>query len=167
MAHPLLQFVRERYAFRCGYCGVSETDVGGLLTIDHYRPLSAGGGDTAHNLVYSCIRCNQYKGAVLSLANDLRSEKHIFQPMHDNISEHISQDDATGMLRGLSPTGLFHIDVLRLNRPALIVNRQRRLLTTLLEARLEQALEENAALQERLARRELYIAYLQERLDGT
>jgi hypothetical protein len=51
-----------------------------------------------------------------------------------------------------------------LNRPALIVHRQRRALAVLLEARLEQALAENKALQERIARRDLYIAYLEERL---
>ena len=26
MAHPGLKAIRERYGFRCGYCGVSETD---------------------------------------------------------------------------------------------------------------------------------------------
>jgi hypothetical protein len=35
MAHPKLQMVRARYAFCCGYCGVSEADVGGELTVDH------------------------------------------------------------------------------------------------------------------------------------
>jgi hypothetical protein len=53
-----------------------------------------------------------------------------------------------------------------LNRPALIVHRQRRYLAVLLEARLEQALMENEALRERLARRDLYIASLEERLMG-
>jgi hypothetical protein len=53
---------------------------------------------------------------------------------------------------------------MRLNRPALVVHRHRRALAVLLEARLEQALAENKALQERIARRDLYIAYLEERL---
>lgn len=65
MAHPRLQIVRERYSNCCGYCGVSETDAGGELTVDHFRPLSAGGDDSDDNLVYACIRCNQYKGILL------------------------------------------------------------------------------------------------------
>jgi hypothetical protein len=63
-----------------------------------------------------------------------------------------------------SPAGRFHIEALRLNRPALVVHRQRRDLAVLLEARLEQALAENKALRERIALRDLYIAYLEERL---
>ncbi len=122
MAHPKLQTVRERYAFCCGYCGVSEADVGGELTVDHFRPVSAGVDHSDENLVYACVRCNQYKGGLLPEATDVARER------------------------------------------ALIVHRQRRYLAVLLEARLEQALTENKALRERMARRELYIAYLEERL---
>jgi DNA-directed RNA polymerase subunit RPC12/RpoP len=64
MAHPRLPTVRERYAFCCGYCGVCEADVGGELTVDHFCPVSAGGDDSDENLVYACVRCNQYKGAL-------------------------------------------------------------------------------------------------------
>jgi len=33
--------LRLRYDHRCGYCGVSETDVGGPLTTDHFQPVHA------------------------------------------------------------------------------------------------------------------------------
>jgi hypothetical protein len=39
----------------------SETDTGGQLTVDHFRPKSKGGNDSLDNLLYCCIRCNQYK----------------------------------------------------------------------------------------------------------
>ena len=71
MAHPRLPTVRERYAFCCGYCGVSEADVGGELTVDHFCPVSAGGDDSDENLVYACVRCNQYKGALRPEATDI------------------------------------------------------------------------------------------------
>jgi hypothetical protein len=58
MAHPRHEEVRERYGRCCGYCGVSETETGGELTIDHFRPVSASGDDSADNLVYACFRCN-------------------------------------------------------------------------------------------------------------
>jgi 5-methylcytosine-specific restriction endonuclease McrA len=53
--------VRRRANFACEFCGASETDVGGQLTIDHFQPKSKGGNDSLENLLYSCIRCNQYK----------------------------------------------------------------------------------------------------------
>ena len=164
MAHPKLQTVRERYAFCCGYCGVSETDVGGELTVDHFRPISAGGDDSDANLVYACVRCNQYKGTLLPEATGRAYERHLLHPLRDDLLAHIREDESTGRLEGLTTTGCFHIIALRLNRQALIVHRQRRYLAVLLEARLAQALAENTALRERLAQRDLYITHLEERL---
>ena len=53
--------VRQNAGFACEFCGVSETDVGGELTIDHFRPISEGGDDQIENLLYCCSRCNLYK----------------------------------------------------------------------------------------------------------
>jgi HNH endonuclease len=161
---PKLQTVRERYAFCCGYCGVSETDVGGELTVDHFRPVSAGGDDSDANLVYACVRCNQYKGALLLEATDLAYAWRLLHPLQDDLGAHIREDESPGRLEGLTATGRFHIAALRLNRPALITHRQRRYLAVLLEARLEQALAENKALREQIAQCDLYITYLEERL---
>ena len=36
MAHPRHEEVRRRYGLRCGYCGVSEAETGGELTVDHF-----------------------------------------------------------------------------------------------------------------------------------
>ncbi len=164
MAHPKLQIVRKRYAFRCGYCGVSETDAGGELTVDHFHPVTAGGDDSDANLVYACVRCNQYKGALLPEATVFAHERRLLHPLRDDLAAHIREDASSGTLEARTPTGRFHITALRLNRPALIIHRQRRYLTALLEARLEQALRENKALEERMAQRDLYIMYLEERL---
>ncbi len=60
-AQQRLQQVRERFGYRCGYCGVAEQEAGALLEIDHYRPLSAGGGEEIENLVYCCPACNRFK----------------------------------------------------------------------------------------------------------
>jgi len=45
VAHPKLNDVRRRYHYRCGYCGVSETDIGGELTVDHFLPPKSGGDE--------------------------------------------------------------------------------------------------------------------------
>ncbi len=89
MAHPKLPAVRERYVFRCGYCGVSEADVGGELTVDHFRPVSAGGDDDDENLVYACVRCNQYKGALSPEATDPAQERRLLHPLRDDRAAHI------------------------------------------------------------------------------
>jgi len=53
--------VRRHANYACEYCGVTETETAGELTIDHYQPQTHGGSDTPDNLVYACHRCNQYK----------------------------------------------------------------------------------------------------------
>jgi 5-methylcytosine-specific restriction endonuclease McrA len=55
--------VRRRAGFACEFCGVSEIDSSGELTIDHFQPASKGGGDDIDNLIYCCARCNAYKQA--------------------------------------------------------------------------------------------------------
>lgn len=55
------QQVRHRAGFACEFCGVTETDTGSELTIDHYQPRARGGDDSLENLIYCCSRCNQYK----------------------------------------------------------------------------------------------------------
>ena len=55
------QSVRVRYDFRCGYCGVSETNIGAEMTADHFLPRIHGGDDSLDNLVYCCHACNEFK----------------------------------------------------------------------------------------------------------
>ena len=53
----IFEAVRARADYACEYCGVTETDAQGLLTIDHFRPISRDGDDDPANLVYACFRC--------------------------------------------------------------------------------------------------------------
>ncbi len=61
ISSSLHQKVRQKADFKCEYCEISETDSGGELTIDHFKPQSQNGGDEENNLVYCCFRCNLYK----------------------------------------------------------------------------------------------------------
>lgn len=48
-----------RDGLACAYCGEAVEGEGGTeLTLDHLRPLSAGGSNAATNLVTACRRCN-------------------------------------------------------------------------------------------------------------
>jgi hypothetical protein len=124
----LRRTVRTLYAFACGYCGVTETEVGAYLTIDHYQPLDAGGSDDIDNLVYACHACNLHKSASWNLANPF-----VLHPLRTDMHMHI-RPLPDGTLQGLTPEGTRHIDVLHLNRAPMVERRKmRRLIESVLE----------------------------------
>ncbi|MCX7925031.1 MAG: HNH endonuclease [Fimbriimonadales bacterium] len=154
-AQQRLQRVRERFSYRCGYCGVAEHEVGALLEIDHYRPLSAGGGEEFENLIYCCPACNRFK-------HDYWSEdesRRLLHPLLDDLSLHL-QELEDGQLAALTPRGALHIELLHLNRASLVklrqirrANQQRRVrwlqIRTEILQLLHESLQEDTFLQER------------------
>jgi len=111
--------VRRRANFACEFCGISETDVGAELTIDHFCPSSKGGYDTLDNLLYSCVRCNQYK---LDYWPAHPGEPMLWNPRLEPASAHFVELD-DGTLHPLTETGIFTLHRLRLNRPPLVEHR--------------------------------------------
>lgn len=140
------QQVREFFQFRCGYCGVSETEYGATLTIDHYQPVSRGGSDERENLVYCCHACNEFKSDHWNPDNPER----ILNPRHDELSLHLRENE-NGEIEGLTATGIFHLTRLHLNRPPLLLQRQIRHRREQWEARM-------VALESRLDRAEAQLA---------
>lgn len=114
-------YVRRRAHFACEYCGVSEVDVGGELTIDHYHPLSKGGDDSPDNLVYCCVRCNQHKGDYWP---EHPGDPPLWNPRRESFSLHLAII-TDGSLLPLTDTGSFTLRRLNLNRPQLIARRRR------------------------------------------
>ena len=128
----LRRTVRILYAFSCGYCGVTEAEVGAYLTIDHYQPRDAGGTDEIANLVYACHACNLHKSAAWDAM-----EFPVLHPLHTEMSLHI-QLLPDGKLQGLTPEGIRHIGVLHLNRTPMVERRKMRMLVaTVLEREAE------------------------------
>jgi len=41
--------LRRLFRFCCGYCGVTERDIGAELTVDHFQPRSQGGSHGPEN----------------------------------------------------------------------------------------------------------------------
>lgn len=109
--------IRKRADFACEYCGISETDNGGELTVDHFQPQSKNGGDEEENLVYCCFRCNLYKGDYWA------EDSKLFNPQTDKRDDHFWLSES-GKLYALTETGDFTIKLLRLNRQPLITKRQ-------------------------------------------
>jgi hypothetical protein len=123
VAREDVEFVRARAGFACEYCGVTETDCGGPLTVDHHRPQSHGGTDSPDNLVYCCWRCNLHKAAYWA---STPTEPLLWCP-RDEPREHHLLLLADGRLHACTPIGEFTLARLRLNRPALVAHRARRL----------------------------------------
>ncbi|MGG6264009.1 HNH endonuclease [Leptolyngbya sp. AN03gr2] len=118
----LREQVRQRANCACEFCGVSETDIGAKLTIDHFQPQSREGADTLNNLVYACVSCNQYKQDYW--ATD-ESSPRLWNPREETFSAHfIELED--GQLFTLTETGEFTCKRLRLNRPPLVAHRSMR-----------------------------------------
>lgn len=118
LADDVREHVHRRARFACEFCGVTETDVGGELTIDHFRPISRGGADDLENLIYCCVRCNQYK------ADYWDAKRGLWNPRQESFAAHFLLL-ADGKLYPLTETGALTLDRLRLNRPPLVDYRLR------------------------------------------
>jgi hypothetical protein len=151
--------LRRRYEFHCGYCGVSEMEVGAELTVDHFQPRSRGGRDGPENWVYSCFTCNNHKSDVW--APD--SLQRVLHPLDDPVSEHLAQRP-DGTLMGLTETGRFHIEQLQLNRPPLVARRGSQQRQGELQQSLNEALQRQEELRQRVAALEQAVADAERRL---
>ena len=114
--------VRQRANFACEFCGITEIDTGDSLTIDHFQPKTKGGSDNLANLVYCCMRCNQYKLAYWPLQ---AHETPLWNPRQDTFGQHFLELE-NGLFHPLTVIGEFTINRLRLNRPLLVAYRSRK-----------------------------------------
>lgn len=114
--------VRQRAQGACEFCGVTEADTGGELTIDHFQPRARGGTNTPENLLYCCYRCNQYKADYWPTQPE---DPHLWQPRHEPIERHVLLL-ADGTLYPITAVGAFTLRRLRLNRPPLVAYRVRK-----------------------------------------
>lgn len=111
--------VRVRYDFRCGYCGTHETEVGALLTVDHFHPTIFGGSHTLDNWIYCCDACNRFKSDYWHTS----PRRRLLHPLRDHREEHMVEEAITARWIGTTPRGKFHIERLHLNRPELLRKR--------------------------------------------
>lgn len=113
------RLVRQRASFGCEYCGISEQDAGGELTIDHFQPQARSGTDEPTNLLYCCQRCNQYKADYWP---ENEAAQVLWNPRQERSNEHFVLL-ADGTFYPRTATGTFTIARLRLNRPPLVAHR--------------------------------------------
>lgn len=150
----LRERIRQRANLACEYCGVTEVDTGGLLTLDHFQPQAHGGDDDARNLFYCCHACNSYKADYWPTQP---TDIVLWNPRREPREVHMLAL-ADGMLHPITATGAWTVKRLRLNRPPLVAYRrakqslseERRLLTRYrdLVSLLENLQQQQAALLE-------------------
>lgn len=120
----LQQKNRDHFGECCAYCQTAEFLTATTFEFEHIQPIVAGGQTTFDNLCFACPSCNRYKGTRQIVTTDKGENISLFHPHQQKWSEHfIWSDDGTG-IKSLSLVGKVTIDVLRMNRPALVRVRQ-------------------------------------------
>ena len=113
------RLVRSIYVMRCGYCLLSEAEIGAELTFDHFQPQNAGGSDTVDNLVYACHAYNEFKSEYWGETEDTR----LLHPLRGDLKLYI-REQTDGTFAGISAAGERYIHQLQLNRLPLVLHRQ-------------------------------------------
>jgi len=167
MSHPKLDSVRQKCHYRCAYCGVTEVEAGGQLTVDHYQPVAAGGNDVDENLLYACIRCNQFKHDFWPGSDELARGWRVLHPLLEDLANHYSLNQPTGYLEPSTETGRFHIQLLRLNRPQLVEHRLSNQLHDILLEKIYLQQQQISELQKTIEAQEQYIAMLNQLLSSS
>lgn len=121
--NALKQIVYERAHGCCEYCQTCEANSGQTMQVDHIDPR---GGDVVENLCLSCWNCNSSKHkATLVIDPETGARVPLFNPRTQAWSEHFEWLDGGTRVRGLSPIGRATVTRLKMNRPAMVVARQR------------------------------------------
>lgn len=113
--------LRYDFFYACAYCSMSEFEASAVgFQIDHYLPESKH-PELKHaysNLMWSCATCNGMKSDFEPTNDDRDKGLYIIRIDNEDPSEHIASDEYRVV--GKTSTGSFNIDVLHLNRSALI-----------------------------------------------
>lgn len=117
------ELVQKRANGCCEYCQTCEDNTGQTMQVDHIDP---DGGDGLENLCLSCWNCNNYKRSATSGIDVLTNEiAPLYHPRRHQWNDHFQWIEGATILAGLTPIGRVTIDRLKMNRPAVVIARQR------------------------------------------
>jgi len=111
---------------RCCYCLTSESNSGISMTYDHIYPRSKGGETCLDNVCLACSSCNMSKSDNTE-ALDLSTKEivSLFNPRKQKWSDHFAWTADKTKLEGITPSGRVTVATLRMNRPTIVIARQR------------------------------------------
>jgi hypothetical protein len=123
--NPNYPFVSARARHACEYCHAPEAVFNLPFEVEHVMPQARGGETVEDNLALSCRSCNLYKSDYVRAVDELtRQEVNLFNPRLDTWREHLSIDEETGDIKGLTATGRATISRLRINSVAQVEARK-------------------------------------------
>ncbi len=113
--------IRELFSNCCAYCQTAEHLTATVFEFEHIVPRSAGGSTCFENLCLSCPMCNRYKRDLTSAINPHTTDiVPLFNPQKDLWIDHFAWNDDHTEVVGLTDVGIAMIDMLHMNRPAMI-----------------------------------------------
>ena len=119
----LRQVVRVQAGGQCEYCHISERLTLADHEIDHVIAVKHGGKTVASNLALCCTVCNPFKGSdIASIDPESGQITPLFHPRNVRWDDHFQVRD--GEVLGLTAKGRVTVQLLRLNRPTRIRERQ-------------------------------------------
>lgn len=109
--------IRQRAAFLCEYCHISEKWQYVRFTVDHIVPIKFGGTNSEDNLALACFHCNRRKGLQVTARDPfLAEEVSLFHPRRHMWHEHFIWSNDSLNIKGLTPVGRATVEALELNR---------------------------------------------------
>ncbi|MAU00522.1 MAG: HNH endonuclease [Anaerolineaceae bacterium] len=127
MAKPswqtIKQVVYERANGCCEYCSTAEINIGQTLHIEH---IVLDTGDKLENLCLACPNCNVSKAAATTAVDpETNVTVQLFHPRHQSWADHFAWSEDFSEIFGLTPVGRATISRLKMNRPRIVLARQR------------------------------------------
>ena len=104
----------------CGYCKTQEYLAVVTFEVEHIVPRSLGGATDFDNLCLACPSCNRFKSNRVQGVSEDGQECRLFHPHKDLWLEHFDWSVNGTLIVGLTEIGHATIQLLRMNRPALI-----------------------------------------------
>ncbi len=121
--NTIKRLVHERARGCCEYCQTAEDNSGQTMQVDHIDPT---GGDGLENLCLACWNCNNHKRQATQVTDPETGQPvALFNPRTQNWSEHFEWVAGATRVRGLTPVGRATVARLNMNRPVVVVARQR------------------------------------------
>lgn len=117
------QYVYERAQGCCEYCRTCEANIGQTMHVEHIVP---NADNDPENLCLACPNCN-FSKAVAVTAVDPVSGKHVplYNPRRQRWSEHFGWTENFTQIQGRTTIGRATVERLKMNRPRMVLARQR------------------------------------------
>ena len=117
------QYVHERAQGYCEYCRTCEANIGQTMHVEHIDP---NGNDNPENLCLACPNCNFSKAVAVTAVDILTGEPvPLYNPRHQQWSDHFMWTENYTQIQGRTATGRATVERLKMNRPRMVLARQR------------------------------------------